>query len=124
IQRRKTEESTRRADARRLCQAPSRGSATVIPDSKQPRYWKRGDVGATPLPGKALSLPATSSRRQRNSWPAETPDVPCYVADVRARLAGQLDRLTLELFAVLRTLCHDTPPGPDWTLSEVSALSG
>jgi hypothetical protein len=38
IQRGATEESTRRADARRLCETTGRGSATVIPDSKQPRY--------------------------------------------------------------------------------------
>jgi hypothetical protein len=51
-------------------------------------------------------------------------DVPGNMADVSSRLPGQRHGFTLELFAVLLAVCHDTPPAPSWGLTEVSALVG
>ena len=57
-------------------------------------------------------------------WESQRGALPEKLNTVRRRASKELTHITLKLLAVLPSLFHDTPPGPRWAFSEVSALAG
>ena len=87
-------------------------------------YLRKGAETRHPRPRKGLLTLALELASPPEQQIRSDADIACHLAHARARLTDQPDRLTFKLLAVLPSLCHDTPPGPRWAFSEVSALAG